>query len=131
MTNLETIQCLYKAFAARDREVLLAILHPEMEWIQNDGFPNGGVHKWVPHILDDVLGQFPRDWEGFRPDVKEWLDAGDQVIALGEYRGRYRATDRDLRAAFAHVYTLRDGRVIRFRQFTDTVMFDRAMKSTG
>ena len=126
--NLRLVQGLYEAFGARDRERILEIMHPEIEWIQNEGFPGGGLHKGAVHVLDDVLSQFRRDWDNWRARVTEWHDAGATVIAIGVYEGTYKATGKQLVAAFAHVYDIKDGRVVRFRQFTDTALILEARR---
>ena len=59
--------------------------------------------------------------------VHEWLDAGETVVVLGEYRGTCWATGRSMTAAFAHVYKLRDDRIFRFQQYTDTAKVIAAM----
>lgn len=125
--NLLLIQSLYTAFASRDRDRILSIMHPEIEWVQNDGFPGGGPHKGAVHVLDDVLSQFRRDWDNWRARVTEWHDAGDTIIAIGVYEGKNKATGKDLAAAFAHVYTVSSGQIVRFRQFTDTALVVRAI----
>ncbi|MBS0192364.1 MAG: nuclear transport factor 2 family protein [Planctomycetes bacterium] len=128
MQNLRLVQGLYEAFGARDRERILEIMHPEIEWIQNEGFPGGGLHKGAVHVLDDVLSQFRHDWDNWRARVTEWHDAGATVIAIGVYEGTYKATGKQLVAAFAHVYDIKDGRVVRFRQFTDTALILEARR---
>ena len=54
--------------------------------------------------------------------MEDYLDAGDRVIALGFYHGVYTATGKRMEVSFAHVYTLQDGRITRFVQYTDTAM---------
>jgi hypothetical protein len=127
--NLRLVQDLYSAFAASDRARLLEILDSKIEWIQSEGFPNGGLHTGVSHVLNEVLGQFRRHWRDFRANVTQWLDAGEEVVAIGEYVGTFAATGRSVLAAFAHVYTVRHGRIVRFRQYTDTALFAKAMNS--
>lgn len=130
MKALDVVQRLYAAFSTRDRTVILGVLHPDVEWVQNDGFPGGGRHVGSTHVLDNVLSQFRREWEDFGAHVAEWIEdsAGECVIAIGEYRGRNLRSGRTVRAAFAHVYEVDAGRVVRFRQFTDTAEFRRAME---
>ncbi|MBX3389511.1 MAG: nuclear transport factor 2 family protein [Phycisphaeraceae bacterium] len=125
--NLSLVQSLYSAFASRDRERILSIFHPDIEWIQNDGFPGGGMHKGAAHVLDDVLSQFRRDWDSWRARVTEWHDAGNTVIAIGIYEGTNKATGKQLSAAFAHIYDVKEGRITRFRQYTDTALVHRAV----
>ena len=50
----------------------------------------------------------------------EILDAGENVIGLGHYVGVHKATGKRLRAQFAHVFTLSNGKVARWRQYLDT-----------
>ncbi len=59
--------------------------------------------------------------------MTEWHDAGDTIIAIGLYEGTNKATGKQLSAAFAHVYTAENAQVVRFRQFTDTAMVQRAI----
>lgn len=120
--NLTIVKDLYSAFAARDRERLVALLHPDIEWHQNEGFPNGGRHQGAQVVLDEVLARFRNEWTQWRVEIDEWLDAGTHIIALGAYYGTHKHSGRDMRAAFAHVYEVEDGRITRFRQFTDTLM---------
>jgi ketosteroid isomerase-like protein len=121
MANLEIVQQLYAAFAARDRETILQIFAPDIEWIQNDGFPDGGRHVGAETVLDDVFAKFRTDWDKWQAIVEEWLDAGETIIALGEYRGTHKHSGKAMTAAFAHVYRVQDGRITKFQQFTDTL----------
>ncbi|HJU92024.1 MAG TPA: hypothetical protein VJ656_03725 [Pyrinomonadaceae bacterium] len=58
---------------------------------------------------------------------KEVLDAGESVVGRGYYAGKYRETGREVRAQFAHVFTFRDGKVMKFQQYTDTAQFQKAV----
>ena len=121
MTNLEIAQQLYVAFAAKDRETILNLFAPDIEWIQNEGFPHGGRHVGAEFVLDNVFAKFRVEWKSWEASVSEWIDAGDTIIALGEYRGTYRQTRKSMTAGFAHVYRVRNGRITKFQQFTDTL----------
>ena len=120
MDNLEIVKGLYEALGAGDRNRILEIFDPEIEWIQNEGFPNGGRRVGAETVLNEVFARFGRDWETWRAATERWLDAGEAIVVLGEYHGTYRATGKSMRAAFAHVYTLRGGRIVRFEQYADT-----------
>jgi ketosteroid isomerase-like protein len=119
-SNLEIVQGLYKAFEAQDRDQILAIFDPEIEWIQNEGFPGGGRYVGAETVLDEVFARLGRDWKAWQADVGRWLVAGESIVALGAYQGTHRTTGRSMTAAFAHVYWLYDGRVVRFEQYADT-----------
>lgn len=127
MNNLATVQSLYDAFGRRDWRTIRELFAPDIEWIQNEGFPGGGRHVGADVVLNDVFGKFRAEWTSWQAVVHEWLDAGKTIVALGEYRGTHRVTGKSTVAAFAHVYVLREGRITRFRQFTDTAKIRDAM----
>ncbi len=129
MTSLEIVKSLYAAFASRDRHRILQILDPQIEWIQNEGFPNGGRHVGVNTVLNEVFKKLRMDWDVWQAVVEEFLDAGDTIIALGEYHGTHKITGKSTKAAFAHVYRVQEGRVVKFQQYTDTLKVAEAMES--
>ena len=120
-SNLEIVQNLYEAFATQDRDGILDIFDPGIEWIQNEGFPGGGRYAGAETVLNEVFAKLGAEWETWQAEVGRWLDAGDSIVALGSYQGTHRATGKSMTAAFAHVYWLCDGRVVRFEQYADTV----------
>lgn len=126
--NPGVVKRLYEAFAHRDRDVILQLFAPDIDWVQNEGFPGGGRHVGAGAVLDGVFARFRQERDAWQAVVTEWIDAGDSVIALGEYRGTFKATGRSTTAAFAHVYRVRGGRIVRFEQFTDTAKVAEAMR---
>lgn len=58
------------------------------------------------------------------PDVL--VGAGDLVIAIHRPRVRIRATGRDGAFNCVHVWTLRDGLVVRMREYADTAVWEAA-----
>jgi uncharacterized protein len=117
---VETVRELYRAFAQRDSETIRRIFDPEIEWNQMDGWPNGGRYVGTDQVLNQVFAKFRAHWDEWGAEVDEYLDAGGVVIALGHYSGRGKRTGKAVRAAFAHVYTLRSGQIVKFVQYADT-----------
>ena len=60
--------------------------------------------------------------------ASELIAGGDQVVALGRYSGTYRETGKPMHADFAHVWTLRDGKAVRFRQYFDSALVQDALR---
>lgn len=120
MNNIEVIQELYRAFREKDYDAFLRISTEDLEWVQNEGFPGGATHKGASEVVERVFKANNNNWEGFAYEIKEFLDAGSSVIVIGMYSGRHRVSSKSMRAAAAHVYDLRNGKVCRFRMFADT-----------
>jgi ketosteroid isomerase-like protein len=125
--NSESVRRLYEAFARNDAEGIRRTLDPDVEWVQCAGFPGGGRHLGVEAVMAGVFGKFPREWESFGAVAEEYLECGDTVVVLGRYVGTHRRTRKAVDVVFAHTVTLRGGRIVRFRQVTDTHPIHRAM----
>ncbi|PLR27905.1 hypothetical protein SGCZBJ_06000 [Caulobacter zeae] len=52
---------------------------------------------------------------------------GDKVAAFGVYSGTYRATGKAMTATFAHLYTFKDGKIVRMEQYVDSATVQRAL----
>lgn len=48
------------------------------------------------------------------------------VVAVGWYKATVKATRRSMASDWVMVFTIRDGRIVRFREFTDTAALVRA-----
>ena len=120
MTNLEIIQELYRAFCEKDYDAFMHICTSDLEWIQNEGFPQGATYQGAASVVEGVFKSNDERWEKFSFRIDQYLDAGDSVIVIGAYVGHNRQTQKSLRAAAAHVYDLVDSKVCRFRMFADT-----------
>ena len=118
--SVETVRQLYGAFGRKDEAELRTILDPEVEWIQCAGFPGGGHRHGVEEVLEDVFSKLRSQWNDWRAEIDEYLDAGETVVVLGAYFGTHAETNKSMTAVFAHVYDVAGGRITRFRQVTDT-----------
>ena len=59
------------------------------------------------------------------------LEDGDRVAAFGVYSGIYKATSKSMRANFAHLYLVKDGRIASMTQYVDTAMVQKALEPAG
>ena len=127
MSSLSANVEIVAAFYGADDAQRLALLDPDVEWIQNEGFPGGGHYHSADDVRQGVFGEIRRQWSTWETELDELLDAGDTVVAIGAYRATAKTTGTSVRAAFAHVFTIAGGRVVRLRQFTDTALLVRAL----
>ncbi|MBE9017724.1 DUF4440 domain-containing protein [Chroococcidiopsis sp. CCALA 051] len=120
MTNLEVIQELYRSFREKDYDAFLHICTHDLEWIQNEGFPQGRTYRGAEAVIEGVFKSNNERWEMFSFQIDRYLDAENSVVVIGAYVGRHRETQKSLRAVAAHVYDLVDSKVCRFQMFADT-----------
>lgn len=117
----------YAASARGDLDGMLAPLTADAEWIEMAGFPYAGTYRGADEVRAGVFERIGVEWSGYRADPEDLVADGEHVVAFGTYSGTFTATGRSMRARFVHHWTVRDGKVVRFEQFTDTHQVRSAM----
>jgi ketosteroid isomerase-like protein len=118
--NTDIIRGLYDAVGRGDVPAVLAGLDANVEWTQAEHFPYAGTYTGPDAVLNNVLARIGIDWEGFRISPTEFIDSGDKVVAIGRYSGAWKATGKPFEADFVHVWTMRNDKAIKFRQYVDS-----------
>jgi len=119
--NMNLVQRVYENFKSGDIKAVLALLSEDIEWQlpEIENVPFAGKRRG-----QEQMGQFfaslvdTQEVQHFEP--REFIAQGDKVVALGHYAWRVRFTGREFGGDFAHVFTLDNGRVIRFHEYMDT-----------
>jgi ketosteroid isomerase-like protein len=124
--NLELVRRTYEGSSEVNGRNLLAALSPHIKWTEAEGFPYAGTYIGIEALMDGVFKRLGSEWIGYRADVHTYLADGDKVVAFGVYSGTYVATGKAMTAPFAHLYTLKDGKIITMHQYVDTVLVARA-----
>lgn len=119
------VESLYRAFAAGDGPGIAAVLAPDLVWMEAEGGPYADLNPYrgPGAVFEGVFGRIGQEWTGFAATPATVMASGARVIALGRYTGVNVATGEALDAQFAHVFTLSDGKVVGFQQYTDTAQW--------
>jgi uncharacterized protein len=127
--NVDVVRGMYDAFSRGDVPSVLAVLDPQIEWLEAENFIYADRNPYIgpSAVLEGVFMRLATEWDGFGVSPQEILDAGETVVARGYYSGTYKKTGKQVRAQMAHFLTLRDGKVIKFQQYTDTAQFEHAV----
>ena len=123
--RIRLVASIYDAFGRGDVATVIGLLQ-DTEWHEAEGMPYGGVYRGGEAIAQNVFGPIAGDVQDFSPQPDELLPAGeDRVLVLGRYRGT--GAGGHLDSGFAHVWTVRDGKVVKFVQYADTHKFREAV----
>jgi ketosteroid isomerase-like protein len=129
VSAVDIVRRSYEAFARDDMDGVMADMHPEIEWHQAQGLPHGGTYHGLAEVRRNIFDPLDEEWwDEFDADPEEFLDAGSEVVVLGRYRGVAKNTAKRLDVPFEHVWTMRDGKAVRFRQFLDTAGWVAALE---
>jgi ketosteroid isomerase-like protein len=88
-----------------------------------------GTDRGQEAVLNGVFMRIGTEWDAYKAMPDELVGDGNSIVALGHYSGTYKATGKSLRTPFAHAWRLRDGKIIRFVQYTDTVLVQKALQA--
>ncbi|CAN7532349.1 nuclear transport factor 2 family protein [Rhizobium leguminosarum] len=107
---------------------MLADIAADCRWIEMDGFPCAGTHVGPQEVFKNVFFALGEAFDGYTFALERLLDAGSDVIGIGDYAGTYRQTGKSFKARVVHVWSVADGKIRRFEQFTDTLRVADAMR---
>jgi uncharacterized protein len=125
--NVEALQRGYEALNRGDLSVVLELLDPEIEWHEPEPSPDAGTHAGR-----DSFERFFRSWidsfDGFTVEPEQVLERDEKLIAVVHQSGRGRASGVQVDARLAHVWTVKDGRAIRWEAIANV---DDALRDPG
>lgn len=126
-TPLDIIRATYEGPSEENGKNLLAALAPDATWTEAAGFPYAGTYTGPDAIIANVFQRLATEWIGYSAKVHTYLADGDRVAAFGVYAGTYRATGKAMTATFAHLYRLKDGKIVSMEQYVDSAMVRAAL----
>jgi ketosteroid isomerase-like protein len=120
--NLEIIEELYAAFARGDGPAVLAAMDEGIVWNEAEHaiYADRNPYLGPAAIAEGIFTRYATEWEGFQAIPAQFLATGDRIVVTGRYHGLYKATESTVDAQFAHFWSLRDGKIVAFQQYTDT-----------
>jgi ketosteroid isomerase-like protein len=125
--NVEIVRHSYEAGWKGDLEAALASYHPEVEVIDDPRVP--GAKRMRGHAeLKRYWESLSRYWESVRLEPERLVDLGDDVLVLGRMTARTRRGGPEIERALDLMATLREGKIIRLRLFSDR---DEALEAVG
>jgi ketosteroid isomerase-like protein len=116
--NVETLRRGYAALNRGDLSAVLELLDPDIEWHEPAHSPDAGTHRGR-----DSFERFLRGWmesfDGFRVEPERVVERGEDIVAVVHQTGTGRASGLEVEARLAHVWTVANGRAIRWEAVPD------------
>ena len=119
--NSNVIRQAYENFKTGNIGALLGQMSEDVDWRLPDieGVPFAGARRGsgqVAEFFSTLAGA--QDSLAFEP--RDFVAQGDKVVALGDYKWRVKKNGREYGGDFAHVFTVRDGKIVGFHEYMDT-----------
>jgi ketosteroid isomerase-like protein len=128
--NIAFVQSLYAAFSKGDIATIIAGLAADVDWGVNGrrkDYPLLGSWKGSADVQKFFQGVAEHE-EATEFSPREFFAAEDRVFVLGHYSWKIRKTGRAVASDWVHIFTIRNGRVAKFREFNDTAQFAEAYR---
>jgi ketosteroid isomerase-like protein len=128
--NVDFVQSLYAPFGRGDIATIINALAPDIDWFVNgrrEDYPLLGPRKGPAEVQQFFHG-IAENQETVEFSPREFYEAENRVFVLGRYVWKLRKTGRSVAAEWVHVFTIRNGKVVAFREFTDTAQFAHAYR---
>jgi ketosteroid isomerase-like protein len=128
--NVRTVRDFFAAIGRGDRPGVLALCAGDIEWIiPGEGWPLAGTyhgHEGLADVLRTASGTI----ETSSAVPPEYIAEGDRVVVAGVAKGKIKATNRTFEDHWVFVITVRDGRLVKIREYIDTQALARAAGTT-
>jgi ketosteroid isomerase-like protein len=111
----ELVQSLYEAINARDYEAGFALLDQDFEWLEPQTLL-GGDHRGFGEVREGIQAQL-EVWDEFTIEPEEFHEVGDRVAVPIRQRARGFSSGAAVEIRIGHLWTVRDGKVIRLEVF--------------
>ena len=129
MNNIQDIERLYTHLNERDYEGVMSHLADDIVWIVADNSPlaDRSPYRGLAEMRSGVFDRLTAGFDKLVFDADEIFECGggDKVVALGYYYLRFSGQVEERKAQVAHIWTMREGRAVKFQQYLDTLQVAR------
>jgi ketosteroid isomerase-like protein len=94
------------------------LLAPEMVSVWSEHFPTAGTYRGLSgHSA--AMREWLSAWDDFHLEAEAFRDAGESVVVPFRVRARGKSSGARVDRQWAHVWTFRHGKVVRFEVHLD------------
>ena len=131
--NIDLVNTIYRHFNHREYDDVVKNFGENIEWFAADNSPlaDRSPYHGIKDIRQGVFGRIAAAFNRLVVEIDEIIDAGDKVIILGYYEGEFAVGTKAPRAQLAHVWTIANGKAVKFQQYVDTFAIAEGTKTTA
>ncbi|WP_084418256.1 nuclear transport factor 2 family protein [Henriciella litoralis] len=124
------VKTVYDGFAAGDIALATSEFADDVVWneAENSPYSDQNPYEGTNEIVTGLFARLGAEWDYFKATPDEFLPSGDKVITIGRYTAKNKATGKEMDIPFVHVWTLEDGKIKSFQQYTDTLAHAEVME---
>ena len=127
--NMTIVDGLYKAFAEGNIPAVLGAMDANVVWNEAEGnaYADGNPYIGPEAVLNGVFGRIMQEHEYFNlKDIELHEMSNGKVLATLRYDAKFK-NGKSYNAQVAHLWSLKNGKVVTFQQYADTKKLHEAM----
>ena len=114
--NVEIVRELYDAWAVQEVPGPPDLLDPSIEYVNPPGAVEPGVRRGLA-AFSRAVEKVLEGWELWQMQPEEFRARGEQVAVEVRYRARGRGSGLEVEGRESALWTIRDGKVVRYQWF--------------
>ncbi|RPD94516.1 ketosteroid isomerase [Aureibaculum marinum] len=129
--NITIIDALYNAFSTGDMSSVLGTMDAAIVWNEAEGnsYADGNPYIGPDAILNGVFARLVANHEYFKlSDIELHEMSNNKVLATLRYDAKNKKTGKYYNAQVAHLWSLKDNKIVKFQQYADTKKLTDAEK---
>lgn len=123
-TPTEIIRSFYEKLAAGDAPGALGLMAPDIEWTTMWHYK--ATAPGPQGVAAGVLQPLQAEWSRASLVPAAFIADGETIVSLGDFTGVHGTTGKTAAARYAHVWTVKNGKIASFRQYIDTLAVAQA-----
>jgi ketosteroid isomerase-like protein len=125
--NIEIVRSIYRAWE-EGSPLDSGLIAEDIEWVNAKEAIEPGTRKGA-EAFEDAAGKVTSTFEGARIEFEQFIEAGEEeVLVIGMLRGVGQSSGIDLGWRQGYLWTIRDGKAVRFQWFNDPA---QALEAAG
>jgi uncharacterized protein len=126
-TALDVVRAMYAAWNREDFPGLPELLDPDIEYVNPPDAVEAGTRRGLA-AFTRALTKTLEGWETWQMEIEEVSAHGEDVAVVVRYRARGRASGVEVEGRESALWTVREGRVVRYAWFHGDSDASRAMR---
>jgi ketosteroid isomerase-like protein len=114
--NVELVRRCFDLFGGGEIEAVLQHVDPAVETIEPPEIPGSATYRGHSGLAV-AYRHWATQWDDFRVELEELIDAGSDVVAVTRHHGTGRASGATVGAQVAYVFTVHAGKLARMQIF--------------
>jgi len=110
--NVQLVRSIYDAW--REGTSARGFMDPEIEYVNPPDAVEPGTRQGAASF-----GRIRDAYDDVRVEPHEFIDAGEDVVVLAQVRGVGRGSGVPIEWQHGYIWTVREGKAVRFRWFND------------